>query len=200
MRWSTDDVAADLAEYDADLARELERDVLGGVDVPLTKGYVAIIDQADVELVSRHTWHASISCGNCVCARTNITVATRKRAHISMHRLIGAAMGFDQSLEVDHIDGDRLNNRRSNLRPATNAQNVKNVGPRKTNRSGYKGVCWHKKSGAWAAQINVGGRRRHLGLFANKESAARVYDAWAREAHAEFARLNFGDEEEESAR
>ncbi len=93
----------------------------------------------------------------------------------------------------DHIDGNGLNNRRSNLRPASNSQQVANQGVRSDNTSGYKGVTWREDRGKWEAKIQSGGKRRCLGLFDDKIEAAKVYDHAALEAFGEFAVLNFPD-------
>ena len=95
---------------------------------------------------------------------------------------------------IDHINGDRSDNRIANLREATVAQNIANQKRPKRNTSGFKGVS-HTKKGAvgrpWAANISHGNRKRWLGSFATKEEAAKAYDAAALELHKEFANLNF---------
>lgn len=67
--------------------------------------------------------------------------------------------------DTDHIDGNRINNRWNNLRDVTRSENLKNQAFRKNNTSGFLGVCWHKGTGKWLAQIKVGGKNFHLGLF-----------------------------------
>ena len=101
-----------------------------------------------------------------------------------MHRVI---LNAPPGREVDHINRNGLDNRRSNLRLATHAQNEANKPP----RGEYKGAYWCKKSGRWRASIRVDGRLRHMGRFATREEAARVYDDAALEAFGEFAYLNF---------
>jgi hypothetical protein len=104
---------------------------------------------------------------------------------VALHRII---MGATGNVEVDHRDGNGLNNLRSNLRLATNAQNAKNristVGA-----SRYKGVSIFGKR--WRAKIESDGVRFSLGIYNTQEEAARVYDAAAIRLHGEFARLNF---------
>jgi hypothetical protein len=122
-------------------------------------------------------------------------VMQRKRPSngiVLMHRLILELDGQNiDGLEVDHDNGNRLDNRRENLRPATKSQNMSNRGPFLNNKSGFKGVCWHKRRQKWIAQIHVSGKRTHLGYFDDPIAAARAYDAAALELHGAFARLNF---------
>ena len=93
--------------------------------------------------------------------------------------------------QIDHINGDKRDNRLCNLREATNAQNHCNIGPI-TGR--YRGVHWIKPDRKWAAQIRVGGKNKHLGRFECEAEAAKAYDAAAVRHHGEFARLNFPQE------
>jgi hypothetical protein len=88
-------------------------------------------------------------------------------------------------MQVDHANGDKDDNRISNLRLATNSQNVSNTGLKANNSSGYKGVHWHKAANAWVAAIN----RKHLGCFEHPEQAALAYVRAAEALHGEFARL-----------
>lgn len=92
--------------------------------------------------------------------------------------------------EIDHIDGNRLNNQKSNLRYATSSQNKANRGPRKDNKSGYKGVSWHKQRKKWTARIKNGSKYEHLGLFQNKIDAAKTYNIKAIEYYGSYAWLN----------
>jgi hypothetical protein len=103
-----------------------------------------------------------------------------------MHRLI---LRVDANTQVDHRDGNGLNNTRGNLRPATHAQNQHNSRLRKDNQSGFKGV--HRQGNRWVARIRVDGEQKHLGSFRTPEEAARAYDAAALRLRGEYARLNF---------
>lgn len=87
----------------------------------------------------------------------------------------------------DHIDGDRLNNQRVNLRRVTRGQNALNGGVPRNNSSGFRGVSWHKSSKTWQAYITVAGRRLYLGQFAGIKDAARAYDRAAVKHFGEFA-------------
>jgi len=94
---------------------------------------------------------------------------------------------------VDHINGNGLDNRRVNLRPATPSQNSANTRTR-LSVSGYRGVTWFARTSRWRAHISVDGKQRHLGYFDDAAEAARVRDTAALEAFGEFARLNFPQE------
>lgn len=92
--------------------------------------------------------------------------------------------------EVDHKDGNKLNNRRSNLRPCTHAENMRNMQLKITNTSGYKGVCWSKRGQYWISYITVDYKTISLGCFDRKEDAAWAYNQAAVKHFGEFARLN----------
>jgi hypothetical protein len=154
--------------------------------VMLTRDRVALVDDDDYERVSRHRWCAH-HYGNTWYASSWIGPhKTRKR--VPLHRfIVGDATGH----EVDHVNGDGLDCRRSNLRLCTKAENQRNRRPNRNSTSKYKGVGWYGQYGCWRARIQVDGKKRHLGYFDNEIEAARVYDEAAIGLHGEFARLNF---------
>lgn len=92
-------------------------------------------------------------------------------------------------LQIDHIDGDGLNNRIENLREATVSQQNQNRRMHKNNTSGVKGITWKKRRGKWQAQIEHQGKAIYLGSFENKEAAAEAYAVAAKKYHGEFARF-----------
>jgi hypothetical protein len=104
-----------------------------------------------------------------------------------MHRVI---LNDFTSPQIDHKDGNSLNNTRQNLRPCTAHFNAGNR-PGWGRSSKYKGVCFDKITGRWASYIRVNGNQIHLGRFVSEEDAARAYDAAALDTFGEFARLNF---------
>lgn len=108
---------------------------------------------------------------------------------ICLHRLIGLRMGFN--CKLDHIDRNRNNDQRNNLRQATSGQNNINIGLRSDNQSGYKGVYWRTDTSRWTAQLQYKGRTICLGCFDSAIKAAEAYDYAARKCHKEFAFLNF---------
>ena len=108
------------------------------------------------------------------------------------HRIIMAMItGSVDFGYVDHIDGDRLNNSRSNLRVATNGQNIANSKSRAGSSSRFLGVGLHTQNKNWMASITKGGVQKYLGVYKSEEEAAMAYDAAAKDLHGEFARLNF---------
>ena len=140
----------------------------------------AFVDDDDFDLVSQHAWHRAPR-KQVVYARTNLPDGRSEY----MHRLI---MGCPDR-QVDHRNGDGLDNRRENLRLATNAQNSANQRPR-GGSSRFKGVALCKQTGRWEANIRVNYRQRKLGRFDTEEQAAAAYDAAAAEAFGEYAHLN----------
>lgn len=107
------------------------------------------------------------------------------------HRLAFLYMlGKPPDGEVDHINGERLDNRWTNLREASRSENQRNTGPRHDNTSGYKGVGFHKGREMFQAQIKIDGRNIHLGYFLCPRKAAHAYNKAAIQLHGEFAVLN----------
>lgn len=109
---------------------------------------------------------------------------------VYLHRLV---MGSPKGKMVDHINGDPFDNRRENLRVATNSQNQMNSKKRSGTSSQYKNVYWNKKRGAWKAQIAVDGKTIFLGYFDKEHHAAYAVDLSLPAIHGEFARPNFPD-------
>lgn len=158
--------------------------------VPLTKGYTAIIDAADVPLVSAWSWQAKER------RRPDGTLWTvyacrsgRENGKKTFHLLHRALTGYGPGVIPDHIDGNGLNNRRLNLRPATVVQNGYNCARYANNTSGAKGVSFHKQSRKWAANIRVDGVQRTIGRFRCVTAAALAYAKASRELHGEFGRV-----------
>ena len=111
-----------------------------------------------------------------------------KQKFFLIHRLVGIAFleNPDNKQKVDHIDNNPSNNNVKNLRWATSSDNGCNRGRTKNNKSGFKGVSFHKQSKKYQAMININDKNKHLGLFKSAEEASKVYEAKAREIHGEF--------------
>ena len=154
--------------------------------IPLTQGKFAIIDACDAERVLGHRWHA-VKIKRTFYAAIKGMNGAGKKAPLLMHRLI---LPPPPGLQVDHIDGNGLDNRRRNLRLATNTQNQQNCKAHRDNASGLKGVSWVKQQRKWAARLTMGGKEKRLGRFDTKEEAAAAYDRAALELFGEFARTN----------
>ncbi len=104
-----------------------------------------------------------------------------------MHRVI---MKAKKNQWVDHIDGNKLNNQRSNLRFATRLQNSRNRKLNKNSKSGFKGVTWCKKHEKWLSSIKLEAQNKHLGYFGTAVEAAVAYDKAAIKHFGKFCRLN----------
>ena len=157
------------------------------IEIPLTKGKVAIVDEADAERVQAFKWYFSDS-GSHGYAKGYIQIDGRWGC-VLMHRyLLGASRGES----VDHINGDGLDNRRCNLRLCTQAENMRNVKRQKGKQ--FKGVYFRQDRNVFQAYVTASGKRHILGHFVDGSTAARAYDVAASEMHGEFANLNFPGE------
>jgi len=157
------------------------------VAVPLGRGLFAIIDPEDRQRVTRYQWRAR-RLGKTFYAYRRVREGGGLR-HEFLHRFV---LGLPKAEpDVDHANGNGLDNRRANLRIATKAENGRNRGPNRNNTSGYKRVCWHKGAGKWLASIQVDRRQISLGLYDDPVDAALAYDLAAIEHHGEFAWTNF---------
>lgn len=147
-------------------------------EIPLTKNKSALVSEEDLPLVEGNKWHY-----------TNTGYAgRRKNGKIElMHRVI---LDAKEGEVVDHINRDRLDNRRGNIRIADYTINAINRPPQPQNTSGYKGVSWDKEKQKWHAYINKDRKRFHLGYFSDKESAAEAYNVAAMELYGDNCYLN----------
>jgi|SRR5882757_1676026 len=153
--------------------------------IPLTRGQFAIVDASDYEELNKTNWYAAW-CKNTKSFYVHRPNTERKVGSISMHRrLLGLEYGDKRN--GDHINGNTLDNRRSNLRIATPHQNSGNSKLRSDNTSGYRGVYPHNRDkGKWCVAQQITGRTsKHQGVFSSKEDAAQVYIL--------IAYLNFGE-------
>lgn len=158
--------------------------------VPLTQGYEAVIDAEDVPLVSEKNWAAQVKRRRDGTIRTVYAFQMRgsRNDHhmVYLHRVVAKTA---DGMATDHIDGDGLNNRKVNLRPATNQQNSRNMRLSATNSSGVKGVYWAERERRWVAEIYAG-RKVCLGYFVSKEDAAAAYAKASADLHGDFGRAS----------
>lgn len=151
--------------------------------IPLAGGKHFLVDVGDVDLQYKH-W--SLSQGYAQAWSSG------RPAHILAHRVIleralGRSLG--RSEVPDHINGDRLDNRRSNLRVATYAQNTANASKQSRSKSPYKGVS-RRTENSWAAVIYVDKRKVHIGSYSDALTAAYMHDQFALALRGEYARTN----------
>lgn len=163
------------------------------IEIPLSRGYVAFVDETDKDL-SELNWYATSDKGRGKYAIRNSGYANGKRKTIQMHKVVMARiLGRDllQNERIDHIDGNGFNNQRSNLRIADQRQNSQNRKIRKDNQAGYKGVCFHKtlKSKRYQAIIQIDNKRISLGYFETPLEAHKAYCDAAIKHFGEFARF-----------
>jgi hypothetical protein len=154
-------------------------------EIKLTKGMVALVDDRDFEWLNQRKWNAK-KINKVFYARYRIRDGKIQK-DVYMHRLI---VGAPSGVEVDHANGNGLDNRRFNLRLATHAQNQQNKGPNNRNTSGYKGVSWDKEKRRWTAHTTASGKSKCLGRFTRKEDAAHAYNEAVQKLHGPFAWLN----------
>ena len=150
--------------------------------IPLSQGKFAKVDDDDFDWLNQWKWY----CLRGYAVR-EYTVNGQKR-YIRMHKEI---LRPPVGMYSDHIDGDKANNQRQNLRVCTTAENMCNRGKQSNNTSGYKGVSWIEQTRKWRAQIWVNNKRIHLGVFSSPHDAATVYDVAAVKYHGEYAKTNY---------
>jgi len=150
--------------------------------IGLSGGQYALVDAPDYDVLSRYQWHL---CGGGYAARSE------KGRRVLMHRQI---MQPPEGMIVDHIDGHRANNCRSNLRICTYAQNQRNQRKKRGSASMFKGVGYLKNAKRCHAKLVFEGKCVWLGHFDNEVEAAQAYDRKAVELFGEFARPNFPEE------
>ena len=151
--------------------------------------HTAMIDDAD-ERLAGYTWRMT---NNGYAIR-----AEKRKGKTRRYLLHREVLGLDRGdPNVDHINGEKLDCRRSNLRLCPNGQteNLRNARKRRANggkpcSSRFKGVSLDRRYGAWKAYITVGGATRHIGMFATEADAARAYNREAKRHFGEWARMN----------
>ena len=133
----------------------------------------AQVDDCDAPLVRNRKWILATN-GGCRYAVT--TVDGRQ---LLMHRILLGLKTNDR--HVDHIDGDGLNNTRSNIRVVSHAENMQNRRLHRNNTSGYRAVSFDKKNKKWRARVQLNGRTNNVGTFPTPEAAGEAAARWRRE-------------------
>ena len=164
--------------------------------VDVGHGMAALVDDRDYPAVASFRWHAQRTHGTVYAATTGPRPGIRRAdgsyvggRKFYMHRLI---MQPSDGYEIDHINGNGLDNRRANLRAVTHAENLQNQAPRKDaeKSSRYRGVSYDKNRRMWQATIYADGRSRFIGRFLTEQEAAVAWNMAALEKWGEYARLN----------
>lgn len=146
--------------------------------IPLTQGKFAIVDDEDCERVSSIKWFFD---------------SGYAKRHKGMKKLPmqNFVMNYEIGEEIDHINGNKLDNQKTNLRNVSHRQNAINKGLFKNSRTGYKGVCWDIVHKRYHVTLRYNGKKVFLGRYDNLIEAAKAYDEGAKKYFGEFARLNF---------
>ena len=159
-------------------------------EIPLTQGKHALVDDEDYEWLSKHKWYYS---GDGYAHRH----PPRDGKPLKTERMHVSIIGKIDGLEVDHIDGNGLNNQRNNLRHVTKSQNQHNGKSHENSSSKYKGVSLHSQVHRWWARITADGKVKSLGCYNSEAEAAKVYNEAAKKYYGEYARLNIIEEDVE---
>lgn len=153
--------------------------------ISLTQGKVTLVDDEDFDFLNRFKWnYQSKGYAHRLVNEIGKTHKTRKVIHVYMHRFL---MNPRKGMVVDHMDGNTLNNQKSNLRICHHKNNIRNrTKLNKNNTSGFRGVSL-KYEGKWAASIKLNYKVTHLGYFPSKELA---YERYAREAKKHYGKYS----------
>lgn len=159
--------------------------------IELKGGALALVDDQDFERINQHKWHGNVQ--RMTNGKISRVYAQGGPNNIDMmHRLVMDLTKGD-GICVDHINGNGLDNQRSNLRLCTKAQNLANRGKATKNTSGYKGAYKSHRGKSWFASISIANKLIRLGRFNTALEAAKAYDKAAFEHWGEFAQLNFNN-------
>lgn len=156
--------------------------------IPLTQGKYALVDDADYELLSQYKWHITKLGYPMRNNYQGVVDGKPKNNPIYMHREI---MDTPAGMVTDHIDGDKLDNRRKNLQICTQGLNVAKRANQSNNTSGYRGVTYNKRREKWVVRFTFAGKEWFLGYHEDKATAAKAYDKQAKSVLGDMAVLNF---------
>jgi len=151
--------------------------------IQLNNGVITIVDDEDYEYLNQWKWYLLKSHTNYYAIRTQ----RPENKLLQLHRIV---MKAKKGEIIDHINGNKLDNRKSNLRICTQAQNNQNRKISKLNKSGYNGVSWSIRNKKWVAQIACENKKIHIGYYIDPIDAAKAFNNAAQKYHGEFAKLN----------
>lgn len=156
--------------------------------IKLTKGQSVLVDDEDYLWLNQYHWYYG---GNYAVRRKYLYILNGKQVSqtILMHRLIMDVLD-NPDIKVDHINGNKLDNRRCNLRLCNDMENSWNSVGNAESSSKFKGVHYYKRYGNYQAYIQADGEFMHLGYYSKEEAAAMAYNKMAIKLHGEFAKLN----------
>ena len=152
--------------------------------LPLTNGQFAKVDDDIYEQIKNYTWRVSER----GYVNRNEMRKGRVQRTVYLHKLVCPS---PLGMKTDHINGDKYDCQKSNLRVCTQRQNIQNKSKQKNGKSIYKGVYPHPINKTWIAGMTVNNKSVYLGSFKEERHAAMCYDIWAKDLHGEFAKLNF---------
>lgn len=160
-------------------------------EIKLTQNKVTLVDDEDFEYLNQFKWFAQKQPPNTyrVSRWEKRPYKNKTRRLIIMHRDILKIE--DVLIEVDHKNGNPLDNQKFNLRVCNHTNNSRNVNKRSHNKSGFKGVIWYKPLNKWRASISFNKKFFHLGYYDDRIEAAKEYDKAALKHFGEFSKLNF---------
>lgn len=155
--------------------------------ITLTQSKSVKVDDEDYEFLNQFKWHTTSR--GYAARRVHYPSSYKSQVNMTflMHRILTFAI---DGIQVDHINGDKLDNRKENLRLCNNSQNHMNKGVQSNSTTGYKGVSFEKSIGRYRAYCNFNGKRYNLKTFKTPEEAAQAYNTKAKELFGEFALLN----------
>jgi hypothetical protein len=155
--------------------------------IPLNRGLFAIVDAADVSLLMQRKW-AVVGMD---LSRASVMARYMRDGKEHREQISRVLLNPPHDMVVDHINGNRLDNRRCNLRICTNAENMRNTKINCGKRaSSFKGVSWFSPRNCWRVMVKLDGRQTFGGYFSDQVAAAKRYDELATEIHGQYARTN----------
>ena len=157
--------------------------------IKLTQGKYSLVDNEDFDRINSFRWHYHQYRDTGYAARGK-SIDRKERVIWLHYEVLNLKYPYKYKYQIDHKNGNKLDNQKRNLRFCTKEQNASNCRRYKNNKSGYKGVYWFKYNRKWSCQIQKNKIRFFLGYFDNEIDAAKVYNQAAKKYFGEFARLN----------